>query len=356
MSPQKRDEQLLESTDSFVRRHIGPRPEDAGEMLKELNLAGMDELIEKTVPASIRLQRPLAAGEAHSEYSVLNQLRELASKNKILRSFIGMGYHDCITPPVIQRNVLENPGWYTHYTPYQAEISQGRLEALLNFQTLIADLTALEIANSSLLDEGTAAAEAMSMSHGLCRNGAFFVSESCHPQTIEVVRTRASARGIELLVGNHESFDFSQPVFGALLQYPASEGAVCDYSEFVKRAHESGALVTVAADLLSLALLRPPESSARTSRWEIRSGWVCRWDTADPRRLFLPRARFTKDRCRGALSAFPKISVESRRSAWRSKQGSNTSVATRPPATSAPLKCCSGLWQACMPCIMGRKG
>ena len=258
MSPQKSDEPLLENTDSFVRRHIGPRPEDAGEMLTGLNLAGMEELIEKTVPASIRLQRPLDAGEAHNEFSVLNQLRELASKNKILRSFIGMGYHDCITPPVIQRNILENPGWYTHYTPYQAEISQGRLEALLNFQTLIADLTALEIANSSLLDEGTAAAEAMSMSHELCRNGAFFVSESCHSQTIEVVRTRASARGIELLVGNHESFDFSQPVFGALLQYPASEGAVCDYSEFVKRAHESGALVTVAADLLSLALLRPP--------------------------------------------------------------------------------------------------
>jgi len=260
MSPKKSDAQLLESTDSFVRRHIGPRPEDAEEMLKELNLAGMDELIEKTVPSAIRLQRPLDIGEASSEYSVLNQLRDLASKNKILRSFIGMGYHDCITPPVIQRNILENPGWYTHYTPYQAEISQGRLEALLNFQTMIADLTGFEIANSSLLDEGTAAAEAMSMSHGICRNGAetFFVSELCHPQTIEVVRTRASARGIELLVGDHETFDFSQPVFGALLQYPASEGDVYDYSEFVKRAHETGALVAVAADLLSLALLRPP--------------------------------------------------------------------------------------------------
>jgi glycine dehydrogenase len=260
MSSNKTFELSIENTDPFVRRHIGPRPENLGEMLKVLNLAGMDELIEKTVPASIRLQRPLQIGDSHSEYAMIRQLRELASQNEIFRSFIGMGYHDCITPPVIQRNILENPGWYTAYTPYQAEISQGRLEALLNFQTMIADMTGLEIANASLLDEGTAAAEAMSMSYGLCKNDAtrFFVSESCHRQTIEVVRTRASARGFTLLIGNHATFDFSQPVFGALLQYPEDEGGVCDYSQFAARAHEAGALVTVAADLLSLALLRPP--------------------------------------------------------------------------------------------------
>ena len=220
----------------------------------------MEDLIEQAVPSAIRLTRPLRIGEACDEYSVLGELRALASKNETFRSFIGMGYHDCITPLVIQRNILENPGWYTHYTPYQAEISQGRLEALLNFQTMIADLTGLEMANASLLDEGTAAAEAMSMSHGLCGTdcNAFFVSEECHPQTIDVVKTRAHARGIDLVVGDHRKFDFTQSVFGALLQYPASDGSIYDYSEFVDRAHQCDATVTVAADLLSLALLKPP--------------------------------------------------------------------------------------------------
>jgi glycine dehydrogenase len=260
MSSSKTPEPFNEYNDPFIRRHIGPRPEDAGKMLKTMDLNDLEELIQKTVPSSIRLRQPLEIGEPHSEHSALNEIRRIASENEIFRSFIGMGYHDCITPPVIQRNILENPGWYTAYTPYQAEISQGRLEALLNFQTLIADLTGLEIANSSLLDEGTAAAEAMSMSHVLCKSGAeaFFVSEECYPQTIEVVRTRARARGIELLVGNHETFNFSPPVFGALLQYPASEGAIRDYSGFVERAHQAGALVTVATDLLSLTLLKPP--------------------------------------------------------------------------------------------------
>lgn len=260
MASTRRTDPVLPDSHSFVRRHIGPRPADGQRMLEVLGLSGMDELIEKTVPASIRLHRPLDIGDASSEHAVLAELRELAGRNRILRSFIGMGYHDCIVPPVIQRNILENPGWYTAYTPYQAEISQGRLEALLNFQTMIADLTGLEIANASLLDEGTAAAEAMSMSFGLCKTGAgnYFVSENCHPQTIAVVETRARARGIELIIGNHETFDFAQPVFGALLQYPASDGRIYDYSEFVERAHKNNALVTVAADLLALTLLRAP--------------------------------------------------------------------------------------------------
>jgi glycine dehydrogenase len=229
-------------------------------MLDVLGLAGMDDLIEKTVPSSIRQARPIQVGDANSEHSVLDQIRKMASENRIFRSFIGMGYYGCITPPVIQRNILENPGWYTQYTPYQAEISQGRLEALLNFQTMISELTGLDTANASLLDEGTAAAEAMSMSYSLCKNEAkaFFVSDACHPQTIEVVRTRAQARGIILIIGSHEAFDFKQSVFGVLLQYPASDGAVYDYSEFVERAHQAGALVTIAADLLALTLLRPP--------------------------------------------------------------------------------------------------
>ncbi len=251
---------VLDNSDHFVRRHIGPRPEDGRKMLEALGLAGMDALIDKTVPDSIRMSGPLKIGQAHSEYAVLRQMRELASRNMIFRSFIGMGYHDCITPAVIQRNILENPGWYTQYTPYQSEISQGRLEVLLNFQTVVADLTGLEIANASLLDEGTAAAEAMNMSHSLCKTDAkvFFVSEGCHPQTIAVVKTRAEARGIEVAIGNHETFEFSEAVFGALVQYPASDGAIHDYANFVQRAHQAGALVTVATDLLALTLLRPP--------------------------------------------------------------------------------------------------
>jgi len=260
MSPKNTAMNAHETADLFVRRHIGPRPEDAREMLDFLGLNGMEALIEKTVPPSIRLPETLRIGDPHSEYSMLERLRDIASQNRIFRSFIGMGYHDCITPPVIQRNILENPGWYTQYTPYQAEIAQGRLEALLNFQTMIADLTALDIANASLLDEGTAAAEAMSMSYSLSKTegNAFFVSEACHPQTIEVVRTRAGARGIQVIVGDPSTFDFVPSVFGALLQYPASDGAIADYSGFVERAHQAGALVTVAADLLALTLLRPP--------------------------------------------------------------------------------------------------
>jgi glycine dehydrogenase len=260
MSQNDPAEQVFESADSFVRRHIGPRPEDGRKMLELLGLTGMEELIDRTVPSSIRLKDPLRIGEAHSEYSVLTRLRKLASQNRIFRSFIGMGYHDCITPPVIQRNILENPGWYTQYTPYQAEISQGRLEALLIFQTMIADLTGLDIANASLLDEGTAAAEAMAMSYSLCKTdaNAFFISDACHPQTIEVVKTRARARRIDIIVENHAAFDFAQPVFGALLQYPTSDGTIPDYSDFVQRAHQAGALVTVASDLLALMLLRSP--------------------------------------------------------------------------------------------------
>ncbi|HXI53175.1 MAG TPA: aminomethyl-transferring glycine dehydrogenase, partial [Candidatus Saccharimonadales bacterium] len=191
----------------------------------------------------------------------LNELRSVAAKNRVFRSFIGMGYSDCITPGVIQRNVFENPGWYTQYTPYQAEISQGRLEALLNFQTMITDLTGLEITNASLLDEGTAAAEAMAMCHAAKPSEqprAFFVSETCHPQTIEVVRTRARALGCEVLVGNHHRFDFSRPVFAALLQYPATDGTVHDYRDFLERVHAHDALAIVAADLLALTLLTPP--------------------------------------------------------------------------------------------------
>ncbi len=229
------------------------------EMLRELGFDNLDALIEATVPKNIRLDRQLNLPEAKSEAEALAELRAISKKNKVARSFIGAGYSDCITPPVIQRNILENPGWYTAYTPYQAELAQGRLEALLNFQTMITDLTAMEIANASLLDEATAAAEGMTLCHAVTSDrNTFFVADNCHPQTIEVVRTRAKPLGIEVKIEDFSRFKFDNAVFGALVQYPATDGAIHDYAEFVKQAHEAGALVVVAADILALTLLKPP--------------------------------------------------------------------------------------------------
>jgi glycine dehydrogenase len=251
--------QAFTHPDRFAHRHIGPSPEEARQMLDQLGFRTLEALIDEAVPEQIRLTRPLQFPAARTEHEVLKALRELADQNQVFRSFIGMGYHDCITPAVLQRNLLENPGWYTQYTPYQAEISQGRLEALLAFQTMVIDLTGLEVANASLLDEATAAAEAMSLCHSFKQERRlFFVSAECHPQTIDVVRTRAKALGLEVVVGDHTSFEFNDQVFGALVQYPNTYGAVHDYRPFVERAHVAGALVAVAADLLSLTLLRPP--------------------------------------------------------------------------------------------------
>ena len=251
----------LTYTDRFPDRHNGPTEGEAAEMLDLLGLDSLDALIDAAIPEGIRLDRALDLPAAVSEFELLQRARELAEKNEIFRSYLGQGYHDTITPPVIQRNILENPNWYTQYTPYQAEISQGRLEALLNFQTVVIDLTGLEIANASLLDEATAAAEAMMMLNRASRlkdADVFFVSELCHPQTIEVVKGRATPIGVNVVVGDHETFDFSAQVFGALVQYPASDGAVLDYTGFCERAHAAGAYVVAAADLLSLTLLKPP--------------------------------------------------------------------------------------------------
>lgn len=246
---------------SFARRHIGISDAAKEKMLALLGYASLDELISQTVPAKIRQKLELNLPEARSEMGALKDLEAIANQNQVFKNFIGMGYADCITPPVIQRNILESPGWYTAYTPYQAEIAQGRLEALLNFQTMVIELTGLEIANASLLDEGTAAAEAMSMSYGLCKKkqaNSFFVSELCHPQTIEVINTRAIPLDINVIVGDHRTFDITEDVFGVLLQYPATDGAVYDYSEFIAEAHTQKAFATVATDLLSLCLLTPP--------------------------------------------------------------------------------------------------
>jgi glycine dehydrogenase len=229
-------------------------------MLRELGVASLDALIDETIPQSIRMTRGLDIGPGKSEHELLQLAQELGAKNQVFRSYLGMGYADCITPPVILRNIVQNPGWYTQYTPYQAEIAQGRLEALLNFQTMIIDLTGLEVANASLLDEATAAAEAMHLAYafkGSDEQNVFFVSEDCHPQTIEVVKTRAEATGIDVVVGDHVTGLPAKP-FGALVQYPTSTGKICDYKELADRVHAAGGLLIVAADILSLALLVPP--------------------------------------------------------------------------------------------------
>ncbi len=249
-----------EKLSRFVSRHIGPNDDEIASMLEALGFQSLDEFIDATVPKNIRLTNALDLPDGKSEQEALAELRELARQNKVARNFIGAGYSDCVVPPVIQRNVLENPGWYTAYTPYQAEVAQGRLEALLNFQTMITDLTALNIANASLLDEATAAAEAMSLCHAVASAGrdTFLIAENCHPQTIEVVRTRAKPLGIHVVVSDPEKFPLGEKVFGVLLQYPATDGAIVDCEPTIKAAHDTGALAVVAADPLALTLLRPP--------------------------------------------------------------------------------------------------
>ena len=255
--------ELLAPTDTFARRHHGDHAADRAAMLALLGYASLDTLADAAVPPHIR-RGPLNLPPASGESAALAELHAIASENKIHRSFIGLGYYGTHTPGVIQRNILENPGWYTAYTPYQAEISQGRLEALLNFQTVVTDLTGLEIANASMLDEGTAAAEAMMMCHrlkeGLAEAGhrTFFVSENCHPQTLDVVRTRAKPLGIEVLVGDHRTFAPDANCFGVLVQYPDTTGSIHDFEKFFAAAHAAGAFTIVATDLLALTLLRAP--------------------------------------------------------------------------------------------------
>lgn len=254
----------LRSQDKFENRHHGKNEQELQEMLRTVGASSLDELIEQTLPAAIRLQKPLDLPRPKSEQEFLDGIKKLARKNAILKTYIGTGYYDTVTPNVILRNILENPAWYTAYTPYQAEIAQGRLEMLLNFQTVITDLTGMEIANASLLDEATAAAEAMTMLHSL-RPGAkkkadtFFVSELCHPQTIDLIYTRANPIGIKVIVGNHATVDLTdENLYGVLVQYPATNGEVIDYTDFIAAAHDVNITVAVAADLLALTLLKAP--------------------------------------------------------------------------------------------------
>ena len=258
-------------TDAFALRHIGPRENEIQQMLKTIGVDSIDQLLYETFPDNIRLKEPLVLDTPMTEYDYLNHISQLGAKNKMFKSYIGLGYNQAIVPAVIQRNILENPGWYTAYTPYQAEIAQGRLEAILNFQTMVIELTGMEIANASLLDEATAAAEAMALLFDVRtreqkknKTSKFFVSEEILPQTLSVLQTRSTPIGIELVVGNHENFDFSSDFFGAILQYPGKLGQVNDYSSFIKKATENEIKVAVAADILSLTKLTPPGEMGAT--------------------------------------------------------------------------------------------
>jgi glycine dehydrogenase len=253
----------FESYDKFVDRHIGPNADEIKKMCGVIGVSSVDELIDKTVPASIRLKEKIKLTELMTEVEFMTKLSEIASKNKVYKNYIGMGYYPTITPGVIKRNILENPGWYTQYTPYQAEISQGRLEALLNFQTMIVDLTGMPIANASLLDEGTAAAEAMSMLHSVRKTAkknanVFWVSDECLPQTVDVLKSRCEPVGIELRIGNHKTLELTDDIYAILVQYPTAKGVIHDYSELFKLAESKGITKVVSADILSLAMIKPP--------------------------------------------------------------------------------------------------
>jgi glycine dehydrogenase len=254
----------MQQKNEFLTRHLGPREQDIVEMLKAVGARSTDELIDQTIPAIIRSKHQMQMDPAKTEHEMLNELREIAKNNIVLKSYLGQGYYNCITPSVIQRNVFENPGWYTQYTPYQPEISQGRLEALINFQTMVSDFTGMPVANASLLDEGTAAAEAMTMAYGIVNRSPktsankFFISARCYRQTIDVVLTRATPHAIEVVVGNPDSVEFDKSFFGALIQYPGEDGAVVDWRGFVKKVHDAGAIAIIATDLMALALLTPP--------------------------------------------------------------------------------------------------
>ena len=342
----------LDATDHFAPRHIGPTETDIHAMLQTVGRASLEELGAAAVPASIHLDGPLALPDALGERAALDRLRAYANANTPMRSCIGMGYHGTVTPGVILRNVLENPGWYTQYTPYQAEIAQGRLEALLNFQTMVADLTGLPLAGASLLDEATAAAEAMAMCFGAARGAkrGFFVADDCHPQTLAVLQTRAAGFGIDLIVGSPDALDTDAGaggLCGALVQYPTTDGRIVDHAALAERLHGAGALLCVATDPMALVLLRPPGEFGA----DIAIGSTQRFGV--PMGLGGPHAAFLATRESLARRMPGRVIGVSRRTpvarppiAWRSRRASSTSAARRPRATSARRRRSSRSWPA----------
>ncbi len=354
MSANRMPYSALDNSGEFIARHIGPSSADQASMLEVLGVGSLDELIDKTVPKSIRSSQPLDLERPISENATLTRLRLMADRIKVARSMIGMGYYPTRTPGVIQRNILENPAWYTAYTPYQPEISQGRLEALLNFQTMICDLTGMEISNASLLDEGTAAAEAMAF----CRKSAkakgdvLFVSSHCHPQTIDVLRTRAEPVGIQVVVGD-EADGIGDQAFAVVLQYPDTNGEIRDYAALCDAAHAQDAMVIVAADLLALTVLTPGEWGAdvvvgSSQRFGVPMGF------GGPHAAFLPPATRTSAVSRVAWWASRSTVRGIRPTDWHCRPASSTSAARRRPAISARPRFCSRSWRPCMPSITVR--
>ena len=321
------------------RRHIGPSPAEMDGMLEVLGVKDLDQLIDQTVPKAIRQKAPLDIGRAMSERELLHHMRVTAGKNRVLKSLIGQGYYGTVTPPAIQRNILENPAWYTAYTPYQPEISQGRLEALLNFQTMVSDLTGLEIANASLLDEATACAEAMTMAQRVAKSKAkaFFVDRDCHPQNIAVIQTRAAPLGIEVIVGNPDKMD-PEAVFGAVFQYPGTYGHVRDFTPHIEKLHEHKAIAIVSADILALTLLKEPGAMGPILPSAIPSGSVCRWALADRTRLIWLVLRRISGRCPGGLSEFPSTAMATAPTGWRCRPGNSISGARRRHQTCVPRR------------------
>jgi glycine dehydrogenase len=328
-----------EAYDFANRRHIGPSPSEMEEMLRTIGFDSLDALIDATVPEAIRQKAALDFGPAMSERDALHHMKQVASKNQVLTSLIGQGYHGTTTPAPILRNILENPAWYTAYTPYQPEISQGRLEALLNYQTMVSDLTGLDIANASLLDESTAAAEAMTMAmrSAKSKSHTFFVDENCHPQNIAVIQTRAEPLGIEVVVGCPDDLDASA-VFGAIFQYPGTYGHVRDFTSQIAALHAHKALAIVAADPLSLALLKSPARWVRISPLAQRSALACPWAMGDRMRPIWPRGMHSNARCPAGSSASQSTVAAIKRCAWRCKPASSTFAAKKPIQMCVPLR------------------
>ena len=341
----------LEDHGEFARRHIGPDPDQLAGMLSTIGVEDLDALLDAAVPASIRAGEALALPPGRTEREILTALRELAARNEVATSLIGMGYYGTFTPPVIQRNLLENPAWYTAYTPYQPEISQGRLEALLNFQTMVTDLTGMDLANASMLDEATAAAEAMAMCRRLSKSPSetFVVHPDTHPQTIAVLRTRAEPVGIDLVIGDVADH-VDTGCFGALLSSPTS-------SARSSRSRRSRSPSTRPAGWLwspptcsPSCCCRRPASRGPTSSWGRRSGSGCRWASAAPTPPSSPRATPTPARCPDGWSACPPTTTAAPLSAWPSRPASSTSAARRRPATSAPRRSSWPTSPACTRC------
>ena len=337
-------------TNKFVNRHVGISAEDIPSMLQAIGVKSVDELIDQTIPSDIRLKEPLNLPEPMTEREFAEHISELASKNEVFTSYIGMGWYDTVCPAPIQRNVFENPVWYTSYTPYQAEVSQGRLEALLNFQTVIAELTGLPLANCSLLDEATAAAEAATMFYGSrsraqvkAEANTLFVDENVFASTLAVINTRMIPQGIKVVVSDYKTFEFTPDVFGAIVQYPNADGLIEDYKEFIVRANAGGARVAVAADLMSLVLLTPPGDSGAASVS------VSQCSTAARLLHSSQRKTNTSVPSPDVSSAFPKMPMDTRPIAWLCKHANSISNVKRQLPISVPPKPCWPRWQVSTP-------